>query len=104
MDRGVNGIVSHELEMNDQMQVRFEKMTDMRERGLDPFGHRFDRSAHAGELHEQYESIEKEALAEQDVEVTLAGRIMTKRGKGKVFFAHIQDVTGQIQIDRKSVV
>ena len=98
MDRGVNGIVSHELEMNDQMQVRFEKMTDMRERGLDPFGHRFDRSAHAGELHEQYESVEKEALAEQDVEVTLAGRIMTKRGKGKVFFAHIQDVTGQIQI------
>ena len=50
------------------------------------------------ELHEQFEQFTKEELAEKEIAVTLAGRLMTKRGKGKAGFAHIQDRTGQIQI------
>ena len=52
----------------------------------------------AKELIEQYGELEKEELEEKNVSVTVAGRIMTKRGKGKAGFAHIQDFTGQIQI------
>src|SRR5699024_8894471 len=37
-------------------------------------------------------------LAEENKEVTIAGRIMTKRGKGKAGFTHIQDMSGQIQV------
>ena len=88
---------SHE-ELNDQIRVRREKMNSLREMGLDPFGKKFVRSHQSKELIEQYEELEKEELEEKNVSVTIAGRIMTKRGKGKAGFAHIQDLTGQIQI------
>ncbi|MDR7080322.1 lysyl-tRNA synthetase class 2 [Neobacillus niacini] len=85
-------------ELNDQMQVRREKMNVMREKGLDPFGKRFDRSHNIKELVEQYGELEKEDLESKNISVTLAGRMMTKRGKGKAGFANIQDLTGQIQV------
>lgn len=88
---------SHE-ELNDQLKVRREKMSSLREQGMDPFGKRFDRSHQSNELIEQYGELEKEEIEEKDISVTLAGRIMTKRGKGKAGFAHVQDLSGQIQI------
>ena len=85
-------------ELNDQLRVRREKMNTMRENGLDPFGKRFERSHTIVELVEQYGELEKEDLEAKNVEVTIAGRMMTKRGKGKAGFANIQDLTGQIQV------
>lgn len=85
-------------ELNDQLRVRREKMNTMRENGLDPFGKRFERTHNIIELVEQYGELEKEELETKNVEVTLAGRMMTKRGKGKAGFANIQDLTGQIQV------
>lgn len=85
-------------ELNDQLIVRREKMNDLREKGLDPFGKRFERSHLTSEITEAYEGLEKEELEQKGVAVTIAGRIMTKRGKGKAGFAHLQDLTGQIQI------
>lgn len=85
-------------ELNDQLRVRREKMNTMRESGLDPFGKRFERTHNIMELVEQYGELEKEELEAKNVEVTLAGRMMTKRGKGKAGFANIQDLTGQIQV------
>ncbi|WP_110926109.1 lysine--tRNA ligase [Bacillus massiliglaciei] len=89
--------MSHE-EINDQLQVRREKMQTMLESGNDPFGSRFERTHLAADLIEKYGELSKEELDEQEIEVTIAGRIMTKRGKGKAGFAHIQDISGQIQI------
>ncbi|WP_425441286.1 lysine--tRNA ligase [Salipaludibacillus aurantiacus] len=66
--------------------------------GIDPFGSRFERSHDAKTIKEAYDSFEKDDLAEKEISVTMAGRMMTKRGKGKAGFAHIQDLTGQIQI------
>ncbi|UUV98289.1 Lysine--tRNA ligase [Vagococcus luciliae] len=85
-------------EMNDQLIVRREKMADLRDKGLDPFGTRFERTTNAKELHEKYDDKTKEELQELNLTATVAGRIMTKRGKGKVGFAHLQDREGQIQI------
>ena len=85
-------------ELNEQMQVRREKLSAYYDKGLDPFGGKFVRTNDANELHEAYEEFSKEELAEKEVSVTLAGRIMTKRGKGKAGFAHIQDAAGQIQL------
>lgn len=85
-------------ELNDQLMVRREKMNNLREKGMDPFGKRFDRTHQTKELIMQYGELEKEVLEEKSVSVSLAGRIMTKRGKGKAGFANIQDLTGQIQI------
>lgn len=52
------------------------------------------------QLKEAFDHFTKEELAEkeEETEVTIAGRIMTKRGKGKAGFAHIQDLDGQIQL------
>lgn len=85
-------------ELNDQLRVRREKMNSLREKGLDPFGKRFERSHNTQELINQFGELEKEEIEQKNVSVTLAGRIMTKRGKGKAGFAHIQDLTGQIQL------
>lgn len=85
-------------EMNDQLLVRRQKMNDIRESGLDPFGQRFERTHLTNEIRSAYEEQSKEELEETEHEVTIAGRIMTKRGKGKAGFAHIQDLGGQIQI------
>lgn len=85
-------------EMNDQLLVRRQKMKGIREDGLDPFGQRFERTHLTSEIRSTYEEQSKEELEENEHEVTIAGRIMTKRGKGKAGFAHIQDLGGQIQI------
>lgn len=87
-------------EFTEQMQVRLEKMEAHRESGLDPFGGKYTRTHVASELKALYDRFTKEELAakEDETEVTVAGRLMTKRGKGKAGFAHIQDASGQIQI------
>ncbi|NJP39343.1 lysine--tRNA ligase [Alkalicoccus luteus] len=90
--------VSQEFEGSDQMQVRREKLEQMQQSGMDPFGSKYERTHDASAILEQYEEMTKEALAEEEVPVSIAGRMMTKRGKGKAGFAHIQDLSGQIQI------
>lgn len=85
-------------ELNDQLQVRRDKLAVLKEKGVDPFGKRFERTSNAQEILQTYKEETKESLDEKGISVTIAGRIMTKRGKGKAGFAHIQDLTGQIQI------
>ena len=88
----------HIEELNDQQIVRREKMAALTEQGIDPFGKRFERTATSGQLNEKYADKSKEDLHDIEETATIAGRLMTKRGKGKVGFAHIQDREGQIQI------
>lgn len=85
-------------DLNDQLLVRRQKMLDIRESGLDPFGSKFERTHLSEEIREKYEGFTKEELEEASYEVKIAGRIMTKRGKGKAGFAHLQDLGGQVQI------
>ncbi|EHA6121896.1 lysine--tRNA ligase [Staphylococcus pseudintermedius] len=87
-------------ELNDQMQVRRQKLQELRDLGIDPFGEKFEHTGTAETLKAQWDQYAKEELAEKETEshTVIAGRIMTKRGKGKAGFAHIQDLSGQIQI------
>jgi len=85
-------------ELNDQLVVRRQKMQNFRDNGMDPFGGRFERTHLSQEIIEQCGELSKEELEEAAHEVVIAGRVMTKRGKGKAGFAHIQDLKGQIQI------
>jgi lysyl-tRNA synthetase, class II len=89
-------VVSEEL--NEHMRVRRDKLNNYREQGLDPFGSKFERTHLAQELLDSYDQFTKEELEEKTDQVTIAGRMMTKRGKGKAGFAHIQDLSGQIQL------
>ncbi|NAO99645.1 lysine--tRNA ligase [Halomonas sp. MG34] len=85
-------------ELNEHMRVRRDKLNNYREQGLDPFGSKFERTHLAQELLDSYDQFTKEELEEKTDQVTIAGRMMTKRGKGKAGFAHIQDLSGQIQL------
>ena len=90
--------MADELYLNDQELVRRQKMEALREMGIDPFGSAFKRTTNSLELKTKYENATKEELIELNVFATVAGRIMTKRFKGKVGFMHIQDKFGQLQI------
>lgn len=85
-------------ELNEHMQVRRDKLKEYIEKGLNPFGGKFERTHLAKELIEKYDQFSKEELEDSTDEVTIAGRLMTKRGKGKAGFAHLQDLSGQIQL------
>jgi len=85
-------------ELNDHMRVRREKLDFYHEKDVNPFGGKFNRTHYANDLVSMYDQFSKEELEEKDDEVTIAGRVMTKRGKGKAGFAHVQDLSGQIQI------
>ncbi|MBC2305445.1 lysine--tRNA ligase [Listeria booriae] len=92
--------MSHENheELNDQLIVRREKLDTLRAEGIDPFGAKFVRTISPEEIVSQYEGKTKEELEAAAIEVSVAGRIMTKRVKGKVGFTHIQDRFHQVQI------
>ena len=91
------GVINME-QLTEQQLVRRQKMDHLSEAGFDPFGQKFERTHHTAELIAMYDQYSKEELETMAVPVTLAGRIMTKRGKGKAGFAHIQDAEGKIQL------
>ncbi|MBN2796701.1 MAG: lysine--tRNA ligase [Clostridia bacterium] len=84
--------------LSEQEQIRVQKLDELKALGVEPFGKKFPPTHHSAELINLYENHSKEELDEMNVEVKVAGRIMTKRGKGKAGFMHIQDNDGQIQI------
>lgn len=86
------------VEVSELLKIRREKLDELRGLGIDPFGNKYTRTHMAGEIISQYDGLTKEELEDKSVEVTVAGRIMAKRVMGKASFAHIQDLSGKIQI------
>ncbi len=82
---------------NQLIAQRREKLNAMREQG-NAFPNQYEPKHKAAQLHSEFGSIEKEALAEQGVAVSIAGRMMSRRVMGKASFAGLRDVTGNIQL------
>jgi lysyl-tRNA synthetase class 2 len=76
---------------------RREKLNALRESG-NAFPNDFRRDAIAGELHAEYDDKENDVLEARPVRVKVAGRLMAKRIMGKASFAHLQDMSGRIQL------
>ncbi|MDB4867098.1 MAG: lysS [Cohnella sp.] len=90
---------AHEsTELSELLQIRRNKLDELRELGVDPFGTKFVRTHQAGNVLAAYADLSHDELEERSIEVSLAGRIMQKRGMGKAAFAHLQDLSGKIQI------
>jgi len=85
-------------QLTEQEIIRRNKAEELRAKGIEPFGYRIDTDSNSKEIKEKYGEMTKEELHEVEIPVTITGRIMTKRGKGKAGFMHIQDKYGQIQI------
>ena len=87
-----------EIKLNDQELVRRAKANELREKGIDPYGARYDRKATSKQVKEQYEAYSKDELVNMQITTSVAGRIMSLRRKGKVAFMHLQDKDGLIQV------
>ena len=85
-------------ELTEQELVRRQKAENLRELGLDPFGHRFERTDYSEDIKEKYQDVEHDAFENMNDTVTVAGRIMFIRKMGKASFFSIQDKKGKIQI------
>ena len=85
-------------EQNDQYQQRLRKSEELKAAGIPPYGGRFEAKDSARQLTEQHGETPKETLEGKPVRAVMAGRIMSLRRFGKVAFAHLQDVTGKLQI------
>lgn len=84
--------------LNDQEESRRDKMNDLRSQGIDPFGHAFTRTHNSAMIKKAYGEKNAEELKALNAEVTIAGRIMSKRRMGKLGFIHLQDREGRIQV------
>ena len=85
-------------ELTEQEIVRREKAEKIREMGIDPFGHRFERNAYSKDLKEKYADVPHDDFENMEDTATVAGRIMFIRKMGKASFFTIQDKLGSIQI------
>ena len=81
-----------ELPISEQAQIRRDKLSALQAEGRDPFQiTKFDFNADSAAIKADYESFEGKS-------VRVAGRLMSKRGQGKVMFCDLQDSTGRIQL------
>ena len=81
-----------ELSMVDQVRIRREKLAQLQQEGQNPFAQtKFEFTSNSAEIKKNFEQVEGK-------EVSVSGRLMTKRGMGKVMFCDLQDAAGRIQI------
>ena len=85
-------------EFSEQELVRREKINKIKELGLDPFGHRFERDTNSKEIKEKYQDVPHDDFENMTDTATVAGRIMFIRKMGKASFFTINDKYGNIQI------
>ena len=83
------------VDENELIKVRHEKLKAFEEKGIAPFGKRYETTHHAAEIRAEYSSLEGE---DEGNEVRIAGRLMAIRGHGKASFGVLNDRTGSIQI------
>ena len=77
--------------VNELLQIRRDKLKELQEAGRDPFViTKYDVTHHSAEIKDQYDKLEGQ-------EVSIAGRLMSKRIMGKASFCHVQDLQGTIQ-------
>ena len=87
-----NQEVQNEVSVGDQIKVRREKLAALQAEGRDPFQlTKFVVTSNAQEIKDHFDEMEGKT-------VSIAGRMMSKRGMGKVSFCDIQDKTGRIQL------
>ncbi|HOI85095.1 MAG TPA: lysine--tRNA ligase [Acholeplasmataceae bacterium] len=85
-------------DINEQQLVRRQKAQDLKNQGVEPFGQKYVRTHTTKQLFELCGDRDHDALEQANIHVSIAGRIMLKRGQGKAGFMHIQDRDGQIQV------
>ena len=84
-------------ELSNLEQIRLEKIEQLRDKGIEPYPARAERTHTSEEAIEAFEAIENDEEADH-LQATLAGRVRSMRPMGKITFAHIEDGDGRIQL------
>lgn len=80
-----------EVHQSDEFYLRQKKIAELREKGVEPYRDKYEVTHQAGAVIQNFAEL-------GDSSVSVSGRILSKRGHGKAAFAHIQDMSGKIQI------
>ena len=88
-------VQTQQLDENELIKARHDKLNAFIEKGVAPFGHRYEVTHHAADIRAEFGNIAEE---EEGGEVQIAGRVMAIRGHGKASFGTLSDRTGSIQI------
>ena len=92
MTENTNAPRQEEQSLSELLQVRRDKLKDLQDAGMDPFQQtKYSVTAHSQEIKDNFETMEGQT-------VSVAGRLMSKRGMGKAMFCDLQDVQGRIQL------
>ena len=87
-----NQTLQEEVSLSELLQIRRDKLAELQSAGKDPFAvTKYDVTHHSTEIKDNFEVLEEQT-------VRVAGRLMSKRGMGKVVFADLQDGEGRIQL------
>lgn len=82
----------NEVQLSELLKIRREKLFELQQNGRDPFEvTKYNRTHTSQQIKDSYAELEGQS-------VSVAGRLMSKRGMGKVGFCHMQDIDGQIQL------
>ena len=92
-----NARAQPEQDENKLIAQRRDKLAALREQGA-AFPNDFRRNVVAGELHAEYGNMDGGELEARNVRAKVAGRVMSRRVMGKASFAHLQDMSGRIQL------
>ncbi len=85
------------IDLNNELKARREKLAALREQGV-AFPNDFRRDHTSDQLHAEFDAKDNDELASLNVEVAVAGRMMTRRVMGKASFVTLRDVGGRIQL------
>ena len=92
MTENTNAPRQEEQSLSELLQIRRDKLKDLQDAGMDPFQQtKYSVTAHSQEIKDNFETMEGQT-------VSVAGRLMSKRGMGKAMFCDLQDVQGRIQL------
>lgn len=94
--------LNSEIDENEQIQVRREKLASIRKSQKNAFPNNFKRTHVSACLHSEFSQKTQDELEANPITVKVAGRMMLRRLMGKASFCHVQDMGGQIQIYIKS--
>lgn len=88
----MDNMENNEVQLSELLQIRRDKLTELQNEGRDPFTiTKFARTHTSQQIKDHYSDLEEKT-------VSVAGRLMSKRGMGKVGFCHMADIEGQIQL------
>ncbi|MBP5835715.1 lysine--tRNA ligase [Candidatus Phytoplasma meliae] len=84
--------------ITEQEKIRYQKLQELKELKINPFGQKFICTHTVEEIITGFKQIKPETLAEKQINVAIAGRIVLKRGQGKAGFLHLQDFNFRLQV------